>query len=75
MPDTDEYPGQRIGLPAEGSGSVADYGRRIAALVIAFLSAVSNFAFLPQAPFWSIAIIGFDVLVIWALVAELNESS
>jgi len=47
----------------------------IAALVIAFLSAVSNFAFLPQAPFWSIAIIGFDVLVIWALVAELNESS
>jgi hypothetical protein len=45
----------------------------IAALVMAFLSAVSNFAFLPQAPIWSALVIGFDVLVIWALVVELNE--
>ena len=40
MPDTDEYPGQRLGLPAEGSGSVADYGRRIAALVIDWFVAI-----------------------------------
>jgi uncharacterized RDD family membrane protein YckC len=33
VPDTD-YPGQRFGLPETGSGSVAGYGRRIAALVI-----------------------------------------
>jgi uncharacterized RDD family membrane protein YckC len=33
VPDTD-YPGQRFGLPEIGSGSVAGYGRRIAALVI-----------------------------------------
>jgi uncharacterized RDD family membrane protein YckC len=32
--DTEAYPGQRLGLPAEGSGSVAGYGRRFAALVI-----------------------------------------
>lgn len=29
-----EYPGSRIGLPAEGSGSLARPGRRIVALVI-----------------------------------------
>ncbi|MEV4893144.1 RDD family protein [Nonomuraea sp. NPDC055795] len=28
------YPGQRLGLPERGSGSVAGWGRRIAALVI-----------------------------------------
>ncbi|GAA4517537.1 MULTISPECIES: RDD family protein [Nonomuraea] len=28
------YPGQRLGLPEEGSGSVSGWGRRIAALVI-----------------------------------------
>jgi uncharacterized RDD family membrane protein YckC len=33
VPDTD-YPGQRFGLPETGSGSVAGYGRRIAALII-----------------------------------------
>jgi uncharacterized RDD family membrane protein YckC len=40
VPDTDEYPGQRLGLPTEGSGSVADYGRRIAALVIDWFVAI-----------------------------------
>ncbi|MCF6474651.1 RDD family protein [Nonomuraea sp. MG754425] len=28
------YPGQRLGLPEEGSGSIAGWGRRIGALVI-----------------------------------------
>ncbi|MEO3889014.1 RDD family protein [Nonomuraea sp. B5E05] len=28
------YPGERLGLPEEGSGSIAGWGRRIAALVI-----------------------------------------
>jgi hypothetical protein len=28
------YPGQRLGLPQEGSGSIAGWGRRIGALVI-----------------------------------------
>ncbi|MFE3448142.1 RDD family protein [Nonomuraea sp. NPDC059194] len=31
------YPGERLGLPEEGSGSVARYGRRIGALVIDWL--------------------------------------
>lgn len=45
----------------------------IMGLVIAFVSALGSFAFLPQAPIWSALVIGFDVLVMWALVRELNE--
>lgn len=29
-----DYPGQRLGLPQSGSGSIAGFGRRIAALLI-----------------------------------------
>ncbi|MGI8887724.1 MAG: RDD family protein [Nocardioidaceae bacterium] len=32
--DSADYPGRRFGLPAEGSGSVAGWGRRLAALLI-----------------------------------------
>ncbi|GAA4555561.1 RDD family protein [Planotetraspora kaengkrachanensis] len=31
------YPGQRLGLPEEGSGSVSGFGRRIAAIVVDWL--------------------------------------
>jgi uncharacterized RDD family membrane protein YckC len=40
VPETDEYPGQRLGLPEEGPGSVAPFGRRIAALVIDWFVAI-----------------------------------
>jgi len=40
-------------------------------LVIAFLSAMSSFAFMPYYPFWSIVILAFDVFVIWALCSIL----
>jgi hypothetical protein len=42
-------------------------------LVVAFMSALDNFAFLPHAPIWSAVMLAFDVLVIWALVQELRE--
>ena len=38
QPSPDLYPGQRLGLPADGPGSVAGWGRRIAALFIAWLA-------------------------------------
>ncbi|WP_341210389.1 RDD family protein [uncultured Microbacterium sp.] len=34
VPVENEYPGQRLGLPREGRGSIARPGRRIAALLI-----------------------------------------
>ncbi|MGW8379743.1 hypothetical protein [Streptomyces sp. ODS28] len=41
---------------------------RIVGIVVAVLSAVENFFFIPYYPVWSVIIIALDVLVIWALV-------
>jgi hypothetical protein len=46
----------------------------IAGIVVAFLSAISNFAFLPYYPLWSIVIIAFAGLVIWALCTQLTDN-
>jgi hypothetical protein len=35
------YPGERIGLPRDGSGAVAGYGRRLGALVVDWLIATA----------------------------------
>ena len=37
------------------------------AIVLAGLSAIANFFFIPYYPFWSILLIALDVWVIWAL--------
>ena len=42
MPDptpVNSYPGERLGLPSEGAGSIARLGRRVGALAIDLLSA------------------------------------
>ena len=39
----------------------------VTAIVLAMLSAVSNFFFIPYCPFWSILVIALAVWVIWAL--------
>lgn len=46
---------------------------RVIAVIIAGLSAVVNFAFIPAYPVWSITIIALDVLVIYALCAHGRE--
>jgi hypothetical protein len=38
-----------------------------AGIVLAVVSAVTNFLFLPYYPVWSIVVIAFNVAVIWAL--------
>jgi hypothetical protein len=43
---------------------------RALGVVLAMLSALANFAFLPYYPIWSLIIITLDVFVIWALVAH-----
>ena len=40
---------------------------RALGIVLAVLSAIANFFFLPYYPIWSLVIIGLDVFVIWAL--------
>ena len=49
------------------SGNVL--GRTVGVLVAA-ISMVANFAFIPWYPLWSIAVIAVDVAVIWALTAH-----
>jgi hypothetical protein len=49
------------------SGQV--WGRTIG-VIMAVLSALSNFAFIPYYPFWSMTVIALDIFVIWALTAH-----
>jgi len=43
---------------------------RTVGVIVAVISAIANFAFLPYYPVWSIAIIAIDITVIWALTAH-----
>jgi hypothetical protein len=45
------------------------WGRTVG-VILAVLSALSNFAFIPYYPFWAITIIALDVFIIWALTAH-----
>ncbi|HEX6675380.1 MAG TPA: hypothetical protein VF486_10180 [Actinomycetes bacterium] len=50
---------------------------RVLGIVLAVLSAIANFLFIPYYPIWSMLIIALDVFVIWALAAhgrELDET-
>ena len=43
---------------------------RVIGILLAVLSALANFAFIPVYPFWAITIIALDVFIIWALAAH-----
>jgi uncharacterized YccA/Bax inhibitor family protein len=43
---------------------------RVVGIIMASLSAIANFLFIPFYPIWSLLIIAIDVVVIWALVAH-----
>ena len=43
---------------------------RMVAIILAVLSAIANFAFIPYYPFWSLLIITLDIFVIWAVAAH-----
>ncbi|TJY70516.1 hypothetical protein E4J89_06855 [Arthrobacter sp. CAU 1506] len=46
---------------------------RILAVVLASLSAILNFMWLPYYPLWGIIIIVLDVLIIWAVLAHARD--
>lgn len=43
---------------------------RVLGIIIAILSSIANFAFLPVYPLWALVIIAFNVAVIWALAVQ-----
>jgi len=46
---------------------------QVTGLIVAGLLMLTNFAFIPYYPFWSITVIAFSGLVIWALCAQLKR--
>jgi hypothetical protein len=48
------YPGERLGLPKEGSGSAASYGRRLVALFLDWMIALLAVVFLSSAFHWNL---------------------
>ncbi len=43
---------------------------RTVGIVVAVISAIANFMFLPFYPFWSVIILAIDVIIIWELARE-----
>ena len=65
-----------LGLVAVGTGIGVLLGQtwaRVTGIIIAVLSALSNLAFLPAYPVWSVIIIALDVLAIYALAVHGRE--
>jgi hypothetical protein len=52
----------------------ASWGQ-VAGLIIAVVIVVTNFAFLPYYPFWSITVIALSGLVMWALCTRLSRQT
>jgi hypothetical protein len=47
----------------------------VSGIAIAALSCLSNFAFLPYFPVWSLVVLAFNALVIWALFSHLSHDT
>lgn len=66
-----------LGAAAVAVGIAVLYGQTWAlatGILVAILSAVANFAFVPYYPLWSILVIAIDVLAIWALTTLLRNT-
>lgn len=61
-------PGARLGLPPEGAGAVAGYGRRLGALLVDWLIALVVSAAVASALHWSPTRRGFATLLIFGVL-------
>ena len=52
---------------------LGQYWAMIAGICIAVISAFANFAFIPYYPWWSLLLIAFDVMVIWAISTMMSQ--
>ena len=64
---TASYPGQHLGLPARGPGSVSSMPRRFLALLIDWLLSMAIAYWLTHSQFWTIAVFAIEVYVLTAL--------
>jgi len=66
-----------LGLIAVVTGIGLLFGQgwaRVVGLMIAVLSALLNFMFIPHYPLWALTVIGFDILVMWAISTQIREA-
>jgi len=61
------YPGQHLGLPERGPGSVASMPRRVVALFIDWLLSMLIAYWLTKSQFWTIAVFAIEVYILTAL--------
>ena len=64
---TASYPGQHLGLPERGPGSVSSMPRRVLALFIDWLLSMVIAYWLTHSQFWTIAVFAIEVCVLTAL--------
>lgn len=65
-----------IGIFAVAVGAALMGGKtwgRVAGIVLAGVSGLSNFLFIPYYPIWSLVVLTFDIAVIWALSTQLQH--
>jgi len=67
---TEAYPGERLGLPERGPGSVASMPRRVLALVIDWLLSMVIAYWLTHSQFWTIAVFAVEVYILTALTGS-----
>jgi|SRR5215211_2986278 hypothetical protein len=48
---------------------------RVVGIILAVLSGLANFAFIPYYPFWALTVIAIDIFVIWALAVHGRDLS
>ena len=67
-----DYPGQRLGLPESGPGSIARFGRRIAALLIDWFIAYGLAALAMSLGLLSLNVLSTAVLAVWIVLGVVS---
>jgi hypothetical protein len=65
-----------LGIVVGAAGVAVLQGRtwgRVVGIILAGLSLIANFLFIPYYPIWSLVIIALDIVVIWALAVYRHE--
>ena len=70
--EPNDYPGQRLGLPQEGPGSLARMGRRIAALFVDWLIAYGLAALAMSFGLVSMQALSTAVLIVWLVLGGVS---
>lgn len=71
-PRSSGYPGERLGLPPSGSGSIARFGRRIAALSVDWLLSYGLAALAMTLGLVSLTSLSTAVLIIWLVLGVVS---